>query len=262
MEQVSQISQEIEVIGATSKTASPSATATSGASATPSASSDSDSDSESSSSDSDSSTTTSSEDSDDDKKTTEASDASATSMSVTNSSSDTWSSISTSIDPRLPAGGISMITPASTATTYVKIGQAATFEWTYTSLSVTPHYLNIEAYCSLNSQTYTLTTNQLATETSFVFDTKEYQANQTVDFVTSEYTLYIYDSSRTVSDVASAGYLSSLQFAFGMYRPQSYTPWAKDGTYINMSPETPIVAKWMVALIAITTVSALQVMLK
>jgi hypothetical protein len=107
-----------------------------------------------------------------------------------------------------------------------------------------------------------LTTKQLAGDTSFIWDTGEYQANHTVDFVTSEYTLYIYDSSKTVSDVASAGYLAAMQYAFGMYKPQSYTPWAGDDSYVNFSPEAPIIAKWMIALISIATVSALQIMLK
>jgi hypothetical protein len=39
------------------------------------------------------------------------------------------------------------------------------------------------------------------------------------------YTLYIFDSSREVTDVPSAGILGNFNgYLFGMYEPQSYTP--------------------------------------
>ena len=120
-----------------------------------------------------------------------------------------------------------MNTPATTDTTYVKIGQFATFEWEYVSLSVTPKSLNIQAYCSYNSETYTIATNHPSVESSFTWDTEEFQANATVPLLTSQYTLQIYDSTKNMSSVASAGYLSPYTQKFYMYSPQAYTPLAR-----------------------------------
>jgi hypothetical protein len=39
------------------------------------------------------------------------------------------------------------------------------------------------------------------------------------------YTLYIFDSSRSVTDIPAAGILGNFNgYLFGMYEPQSYTP--------------------------------------
>jgi hypothetical protein len=168
---------------------------------------------------------------------------------------------SISVNPVLPPGGISLITPASTVSaTYVKIGQNATFEWHYTSLSVTPNALNVEIYCSLNSQTYTVTTGLDAKATTLVFDTANLEANQSVNLLTSKYTMYIYDQSSNVSAVPHAGYLATFEYPFGMYIPQSYTPWPGDDSYVNKaSIVDPIVVKWLVGLGAVTAYSAFHI---
>lgn len=124
-----------------------------------------------------------------------------------------------------------MLTPSNGATTYFKVGDDVTFVWNYTSLSVTPTAVNVLASCSLNSATYTLSSNMSVQQTGkVVWDTKKYQANATIPLLTATYTLYVVDVNGTMGDVAEAGHLGSqIGFNFGMYLPQSYTP--LNGTY-------------------------------
>ncbi|KAG5357525.1 hypothetical protein CJU90_6365 [Yarrowia sp. C11] len=141
--------------------------------------------------------------------------------------SSTTSKFSTSIDPRLPAGGVDLLTPEATTSTYIKLGEQATFVWNYTSLSVTPSAINIEAYCSQNRHYYTIAANQSAKETSVVWDTSQYSDNNTDDtpLINSNYQLYIYDADLDMNAVASAGYLASFnRYQFGIYSPQPYVP--------------------------------------
>lgn len=142
---------------------------------------------------------------------------------------------STSYDARLPAGGVTMITPnALAASQYYKIGSTAgknyvTFAWNYTSLSVTPSAVDILASCSLNSATYTIAMNQSITASTqaITWDTGAYQETATLPLLTETYTLIIHDAAKDVSATASAGYLSTYdQYTFGMYVPQAYTPLA------------------------------------
>lgn len=172
--------------------------------------------------------------------------------------------ITTSIDARLPAGGITMLTPNPTDTTYIKIGQPATFSWSYTSLSVTPRYVNFEAYCSYNSLTYTLATNHPAMETSMIWDTAAFQANATIPLITSEYKLYIYDARANVTAVAGAGYLGVYAQKFAVYSPQAYTP-LSEWTCYNCKDNAggqrlldPLVAKFLLGIIVIVVGSAVQ----
>ncbi|KAL4804010.1 hypothetical protein BDV18DRAFT_143666 [Aspergillus unguis] len=171
-------------------------------------------------------TTTSTSSSDDDSKET---DTAKTTSTNTKSSSDSKttsaSNSSTSVDARLPPGGISMLTPASASTTYYKIDEKITFVWNYTSLSITPTAVNVIASCSLNSATYTISSNMSVEQTQTVtWDTGKYQANATAPLLTATYTLIVYDESKDIDDVASAGELSSQnRYYFGMYTPQPYT---------------------------------------
>lgn len=146
----------------------------------------------------------------------------------TDSKTDTkaTSTTSISINPAAGAGGISMITPAATSTTYYKIGQDVTFVWNYTSLLVTPSHIDVVASCSLNSATYTLARNMSVDPTgTVIWDTGKYQASATVPLLTATYTLFVYDASKSLEDVAQPGHLSSLiGYSFGMYIPQPYTP--------------------------------------
>ncbi|CAK1359958.1 hypothetical protein CB0940_06076 [Cercospora beticola] len=131
-------------------------------------------------------------------------------------------------DARLPAGGVSMITPNPMTTQYYKIKDYITFAWNYTSLSVTPSAIDVLASCSKNQQTYTLAMNLTVEETqSFTWDTGAFQASATVPLLTETYTLIIHDAAKDVTDRAQAGYLGTYdQFTFGMYSPQPYTPMA------------------------------------
>ncbi|KAB8237245.1 hypothetical protein ETB97_008817 [Aspergillus alliaceus] len=141
-------------------------------------------------------------------------------------STKTDKSSSTSVDPRDPVGGISMLTPSNGATSYYKIGDYVTFQWKYTSLQVTPSAVNVVASCRKNSETYTLSSNMSVSETGkVVWDTGKYQSNATVPLLTATYTLYVYDVNATLGDTASAGHLGSqIGYNFGMYTPQAYTP--------------------------------------
>ncbi|KAF2280211.1 uncharacterized protein EI97DRAFT_429969 [Westerdykella ornata] len=145
---------------------------------------------------------------------------------------------STEFDPRLPAGGISMITPAALAgPQYYKVGEWVTFAWNYTSLSVTPSAIDVLASCSANQATYTLAVNQSVQETGVVlWDTGAYQSTAKVPLLTEMYTLVIYDSNGSPTDTPKAGYLGAYkQFIFGMYTPHAYVP-LKDFTCPNCNP--------------------------
>ncbi|CAI7662510.1 unnamed protein product [Penicillium glandicola] len=182
-----------------------------------------------------------------------------TTSTKTGSSNTTTTSIS--IDPAAAAGGVSMITPASSSTTYYKIGQDVTFVWNYTSLSVTPSAVNVVASCSLNSMTYTLSSNMSVKQTgSLVWDTGKYQSSATIPLLTASYTLIVYDSTKEISDTASAGYLSSQDggYVFGMYTPQPYTPLGefKCATCSGALSETSALAlKFTVGMAVITCAS-------
>lgn len=135
----------------------------------------------------------------------------------------------TSYDARLPAGGVSMMTPAvASGEQYFKIGDFVTFGWNYTSLEATPTAVNVMATCTANKQLYTISTNlTLANNTNAVtWDTGSYQATAVQNpLLTETYTLIIYDAASSISATPQAGYLAVYDsYTFGMYSPQAYTP--------------------------------------
>ncbi|KAH0535989.1 hypothetical protein FGG08_007126, partial [Glutinoglossum americanum] len=133
----------------------------------------------------------------------------------------------TEIDPRVPAGGIQMLTPSALAApSYYKIGEFVTFGWNYTSLSVSPTAVDIVASCQRNDQVYTIAMNQSLNGTQAVtWDTGAYQSTATVPLLTETYTLVVYDVDKGISATASPGYFGVFnQFTFGMYTPKPYTP--------------------------------------
>jgi hypothetical protein len=120
-----------------------------------------------------------------------------------------------------------MVTPGVFAgAQYYKIGDHVTFAWNYTSLEVTPSYIDVLASCSINSQVYTIAANQSVAPTGAVtWDTGDYQATATVPLLTETYTLVVMDAALDMSATPQAGYLGvSDQYTFGMYVPQPYTP--------------------------------------
>ncbi|KIX96618.1 uncharacterized protein Z520_07884 [Fonsecaea multimorphosa CBS 102226] len=133
----------------------------------------------------------------------------------------------TAIDPRLPPGGVSLITPAAIdGPQYYKVGDFVTFAWNYTSLSVTPSAIDVLASCALNDATYTISSNMSVQETGAItWDTGEMFATATNPFPVASYTLIIHDSSQDITDIPSAGFLEAYeQYVFGMYTGQPYTP--------------------------------------
>jgi hypothetical protein len=151
--------------------------------------------------------------------------SSGSDSSSTNAPTTTYQ---TSYDPRLPAGGVSMLTPAPiSGSQYYKIGDFVTFGWNYTSLLATPSAIDIVASCSANKQIYTLAMNQTVSNATqaVTWDTGSYQTgNPTIPLLTETYTLIIYDAASSISAVAQAGYLAPFnQFTFGMYSPQPYS---------------------------------------
>ncbi|KAK9467335.1 hypothetical protein V1512DRAFT_260967 [Lipomyces arxii] len=146
--------------------------------------------------------------------------------SITTAPHERETATSISVDPRLPAGGVSMIMPAITdSETYVKVGDYATFSWNYTSLVVEPTAVNVEAYCSVNDFYYPIASNISVKDTKVVWNTSDYQATATVKLIVAAYTLNIYDAQADLSVPASAGHLALYDsLKFGVYTPQAYTP--------------------------------------
>ncbi|KAA8902299.1 hypothetical protein TRICI_005901 [Trichomonascus ciferrii] len=213
----------------------------------------------------------------DDKKTTSASGSEKTNESKSATKTDKkdsktksddddkkTTSSSISIDPRDPPGGISLITPASTASTYIKIGDHATFSWKYTSLKVTPKHLDVVAVCSQNSQTVTITTKHPAKDTELVWDTSKAEKNSSINLLTSKYELKMYDSSSNASTTTQRpGYLTPLAYTLGLYRPRSYSPEAGDSSYVNggVGLVDITAAKWVFSMGIIFAGSALHIIL-
>lgn len=115
-----------------------------------------------------------------------------------------------------------MITPDVFApTTYVKMGESATFKWNYTSLIVTPTAIDVVAYCKKNDHGYTILANESVKETGkAVWDTEKDMRGD-VPLMNELYTLQIYDSELGPSEIAEAGHLgNSRPFIFGVYSPK------------------------------------------
>ncbi|EEP77352.1 predicted protein [Uncinocarpus reesii 1704] len=155
-------------------------------------------------------------------------DASKTGTNTKSTGTRTTKSRVTSVDPRSPPGGIKMITPAPTAdSTYVKIGDFATFAWNYTSVKVTPSAIDVVAYCTKNKHYYTIAANQSMQETGIVtWDTSKYKTED-VPLLTEIYTLLVYDVEVGPSDLPGPGRLGGQGLKFGVYSPQPYTPLSK-----------------------------------
>jgi hypothetical protein len=130
---------------------------------------------------------------------------------------------STSFDARLPAGGLTMVTPAALAgTQFYKVGDWVTFAWNYTSVSVMPTAIDVLASCTANQATYTIAVNMTAKQTEVLWDTGKKVDGQ-APFLTENYKLIIYDSDTSVTAPARAGYFGAFSgLTFGMYLPEPY----------------------------------------
>ncbi|KAI9846775.1 MAG: hypothetical protein M1837_003624 [Sclerophora amabilis] len=183
------------------------------------------------------------------------------------------------IDPRLPAGGIQMVTPAViSGPQFYKIGANVTLAWNYTSLSVTPSAIDIMASCSEDNEPFAIKTNATVEPTgSLIWDTKEYEATADnklstcvlhkyldlavakIDKIRAEYTLIIYDSTKDVSSTPKAGHLGVFnQFTFGMYLPRDPTPlkdWVCASCNSALSDSERHALGFMAAMVTITVLS-------
>jgi hypothetical protein len=177
---------------------------------------------------SDKPTATQSNDNKDSSATSGQASGSAKASGSQGSKTTTGKTKSTSIDPRVPAGGVSMVTPNALAgPQYYKVGNGnfITFAWNYTSLSVTPSAIDVMASCSANQATYTIAVNISAEQTQVIWDTNTTPSGQP-PFLTEKYTLLIMDAEADVTAAPRPGYLGVFnQFTFGMYTPQPYVNW-------------------------------------
>ncbi|KAI1340481.1 hypothetical protein F5Y15DRAFT_378765 [Xylariaceae sp. FL0016] len=127
------------------------------------------------------------------------------------------------------AGGVAMISPATTdSTTLYRINNPdpITWVWNYTSLQGTPSAIDVMISCSKATATWTLTQNMTFEPTAtFTWDSAKYQESAVQSpLLTEEYTLVIIDSDSSVSATAEAGYLDTFNsFEFGMYTPKPYS---------------------------------------
>ncbi|KAL8963459.1 MAG: hypothetical protein Q9183_005007 [Haloplaca sp. 2 TL-2023] len=130
-----------------------------------------------------------------------------------------------SVDPRLPPGGVNMITPSAVAqTSYYKVGDYVTFGWNYTSLSVKPDKIDVYVSCQANDAKYPISSNATFEPTGKIVWDTEPEASGTAPLLTETYTLVIHDASKDITAVPVAGHLGAYQqFRFGMYTPQPYT---------------------------------------
>ncbi|KAK0904727.1 hypothetical protein LTR02_006897 [Friedmanniomyces endolithicus] len=164
-------------------------------------------------------------------------------------------------DARLPAGGVQLITPGPLASSYYKIHDNATFAWNYTSLSITPSAVDVLAFCSSNSVTYTIAANATITgpTQAVTWDTGKFQASAATQLLTGTYTLIIHDAGKDMSAVPMAGYLAAYdQFTFGMYIPALPTPLADfvcatcSGGVVGMERQT---VGFIVGMVGVTVLS-------
>ena len=131
---------------------------------------------------------------------------------------------SSAVDARLPAGGVNMLTPATTTTTFYKAGSNITFGWNYTSLSNQPHAIDVYVTCASNSATYTISNNMTFHSSAKVVWETEPEITGANPLLTGDYTLVIHDAGQDVTQIASAGNLGAYsgQSHFPIYTPMPY----------------------------------------
>lgn len=177
---------------------------------------------------SDATTTASSSDDNSDEPTTTANLNTGKVTSATGTGNSTAKATHTTYDSEDQAGGVAMITPATTAgTTLYRIGDSTpiTWVWNYTSLQGTPTAIDVMVSCSTATATWTLTQNMTFEPTAtFTWDTQKYVESAVASpLLVAQYTLLIIDSDSSVSATAEPGYLAPYDgFQFGMYTARPY----------------------------------------
>ncbi|KAF1983642.1 hypothetical protein K402DRAFT_159295 [Aulographum hederae CBS 113979] len=171
----------------------------------------------------------------------------------------------TEYDMRDPVGGIAMITPGLLeGAQYYKIGDNLTLAWNYTSVQAWPTAVDVLASCKANQATYTLTTNmtvKVSGTGKLTWDSGDYQRTATIPLLTETYTLIVKDANGEVSDAPKPGYLAPyMQWTFGMYEPQPYTPLAdfQCATCENAGSLTSGERQTLISLLAMGVVTVLS----
>jgi len=114
---------------------------------------------------------------------------------------------------------------------YYKVGDYLTFGWNFTSVKAKPTAVNVLVSCSSANAQYTVAANMSYEDAmNVVWDTGKIAAQATEQqLLTNTYTLVIENANEKVATgVIQPGYFQSADsFQFGMYTPQTYTPWAE-----------------------------------
>ncbi|KZV88729.1 hypothetical protein EXIGLDRAFT_580234, partial [Exidia glandulosa HHB12029] len=134
-----------------------------------------------------------------------------------------------SIPQTAAAGGVSFTQPPQTASaSFYKIAPSApiTFGYTMTSLYVTPTALTFRAFCSLNGNTYDITT-VAPTATSVTWDPYAYeQSPGAIPLAIATYQLQVMDERGPLAAASPGLFSPNQQVRFALYKPQPYTPLA------------------------------------
>lgn len=144
---------------------------------------------------------------------------------------------------------------------FYKISDYVTFAWNYTSLSVTPSYIDVLVSCTSNSQMYTITHNMSVNGNAtgaVTWDTNNYPEETSAPLLTAIYTLYIFDADSSISAEASAGHLTVFDYQFGMYTKTPYTPlsaWTCATCSGALSPDEKRYLGFMLGMSVITVMS-------
>lgn len=136
-----------------------------------------------------------------------------------------------SIASSAPNGGITVTEPQQTAAaSYYKIAQgvSVTFGWNFTDVLRYPQSLVVAAYCSENSNTYTIASSLAGTATQVIWSPYDYDQNAVrsgqPQLIQASYRLQILDE-RGLSVSAQPGlFTPNTKVTFAMYQPLPYTP--------------------------------------
>lgn len=148
-----------------------------------------------------------------------------------NATNSTSLAASSAIPSSAPAGGITITEPQQTAAqSYYKIAQGiiVTFGWNFTSVLKYPSSLLVQAYCSENSNTYTLAASLPGTATGFTWAPYDYDQSAALlghpQLVAATYRLQIMDE-RGLNVGAQAGlFQPNTKIQFALYQPKPYQP--------------------------------------
>lgn len=135
-----------------------------------------------------------------------------------------------SIPSSAAAGGITITQPQQTAAqSYYKIAQGVnvTLGWNFTSVLAYPTSLVVQAYCSENSNTYTLASSLPGNATAFTWAPWEYDQSAAQSglpqLIQATYRLQIFDE-RGLTVAAKAGlFQPNTKVEFALYQPKPYT---------------------------------------